>query len=123
MKRDMDLVRLILLNLEKENTASGLIDALQFKEYSPDQIVEHVNLLRDAGFIKSSEFSTGIFMIEVEGIAWNGYEFLDSIRDDATWSKTKEIANKCGGFTLDLLGEIAKGLIKTQVKKHTGVEF
>jgi hypothetical protein len=37
--------------------------------------------------------------------------------------KTKEGASQAGGFTVWLLADLAKGLIKTQIEKHTGVKL
>jgi hypothetical protein len=56
-------------------------------------------------------------------LSWAGDDFLDSVRDPEIWRQTKEGAKKAGGFTVELLGDLAKGLIKTQIKKHTGVEL
>jgi len=57
------------------------------------------------------------------GLTWHGHEFLDAIRDPEIWRRTKEGANKAGGFTVSLLADLAKGLIKTQIEKHTGVKL
>ncbi|MDQ6867300.1 MAG: DUF2513 domain-containing protein [Pseudomonadota bacterium] len=40
------------------------------------------------------------------------HDFLDSIRDPDLWNKTKKGAKAAGGFTMDLLADLAKGLIK-----------
>lgn len=52
-----------------------------------------------------------------------GHDYLDSIRDPEIWKQTKAGAAKVGGFSLELIGDLAKGLIKTQIKKHTGIEI
>jgi hypothetical protein len=36
---------------------------------------------------------------------------------------TKNGALNAGGFTLDLLGKLAKGFAKKQLAKHTGTEL
>ena len=46
-----------------------------------------------------------------------------SVRDDAVWRKTKEGALAAGGFTFELLASLAKGLVKKQIEKHTGIEL
>jgi hypothetical protein len=45
------------------------------------------------------------------------------MRDPEIWRKTKEGASKAGGFTVSLLADLAKGLIRTQIEKHTGVKL
>lgn len=37
--------------------------------------------------------------------------------------EAKKAAAGAGGFTLDLLEDLAKGLIKKQVEEHTGVKL
>jgi Hypothetical protein (DUF2513) len=59
----------------------------------------------------------------VRGRTWRGHDFIDSVRDPEIWRKTKEGAQAAGGFTIELLRELAKGFIKTQIEKHTGVKL
>ena len=53
----------------------------------------------------------------------SGHDFLDSIRDPEIWKKTKDGAKAAGCFTFELLGDLAKGFIKTQIKKRTGMDL
>ena len=82
----------------------------------------HSKLLFEKGFLRKTP-QTLSYSVCVSGLTWEGYDFLDSVRDPEIWRKTKETANKAGGFTIDILGGIAKGLIKTQVEKYIGVEL
>lgn len=50
-------------------------------------------------------------------------DFLDTIRDPSIWRETKAGAKKAGGFSLDLLKALAKGLVKKKIEQHTGVEL
>ena len=52
-----------------------------------------------------------------------GHDFLDSVRDPETWAKTKKAAVGAGGFTLDLLKDLAKGFLKKQIEDRTGVRL
>lgn len=130
MKRDMDLVREILLRLEEMPMELG--DALVvtpadlakvISEYDITQINYHMELVHAAGFINDGGSSGPAFGFIFCGLSWNGHEFLDSIRDPAIWKATKEEATKVGGFSVDLLGALAKGLIKKQIEKHTGISL
>lgn len=56
-------------------------------------------------------------------LTWHGHEFLDAIRDPEVWKKTKNGALAAGGFTFDLLKELAKGYLKKQIADRTGVEI
>ena len=59
----------------------------------------------------------------MNGISWAGHDFIDSVRDPETWKKTKAGAAAAGGFTFDLVKDLAKGLVKKQIEKHTGIEL
>lgn len=127
MKRDMDLIRAILLFAENKVPAATFVacDATDFQSNFPsldnDTLNEHVRLLESSGHLKKVAWSYD--GAALSGLSMNGFDYLDSIRDDEIWRKTKEGANAAGGFTLEILGDLAKGLIKTQVQKHTGVEI
>jgi hypothetical protein len=129
MKRDLDLVRELLLRLEAiPMPAVGGIAVtyndqnLAVEGKSLEDVAYTLKLIRDAGFLKvtPTQPANGVAFL---GMTWAGHDFLDTIRDPEIWAKTKEGATKAGGFTVDLLADLARGLIKTQIKKYTGVEM
>lgn len=132
MKREMDLVRELLLRIEEfaKPVTSIKLDyltahdpRLQVQGYEQVQIAYHISLLVEAGLVNGVRNHVVESQIIIKGVSWRGHEFLDKVRDPAIWHATKEGANKAGGFTIDLLGDLAKGLIKTQIEKHTGVKL
>ncbi|MGC1861342.1 MAG: DUF2513 domain-containing protein [Methylocystis sp.] len=54
-------------------------------------------------------------------ITWQGCEFLDAIRDPEIWKKTRSGALAAGGFTFDLLKDLAKGFLKKKLESLTDV--
>lgn len=126
MKRDMDLLREILLFVEAEtNLNMELTLDISHWEYDKKYLANsHVELLEDAGLVRQRyDNSQSIDLLTVGRITFLGYDYLDTIRDPELWSQTKEAALNAGGWTLDLLSEIAKGFIKSKILKHTGVEI
>ena len=126
MKRDMDLIRSLLLFIEKDAVGGSMyyyryVDLADQFSIDSHTILGHIRLLAGAGFIEN--FTLSISRFDFSGLSWQGHDFLDSIRDTEIWKQTKEAASKAGGFTVELLAEIAKGLISTKIKKHTGVEI
>jgi hypothetical protein len=100
MKYDMDLVRKLLLwcedNLpDKVNSVRArdlIIDA-----YSPDQIVYHVGLMTEAGFLKVIEaHSFGGENYLIQRLTYSGVEFLEGIKSDTVWNGVKEESEKIG---------------------------
>lgn len=126
MKRDMDLIRELLIAIEQDPQYNAT-DLFAFNEpadlgitsRSVDEVAYHLQMLIDSGLITGKRSMTPIY----GALTMAGHDFLDSVRDSAIWTKTKETASQAGGFSLRLLGEIATGLIKTQVEKHTGVKL
>ncbi len=123
MKRNMDLIRTLLFEIEKNHDGSGRIVGIETDNNSP-QVVEHLFLLKEAGLIEGQDAShLGGRDFLVQRMTWNGHDFLGSIRDPEIWKKTKEGAEAAKGFSIDLLKALAKGLIKTQIEQRTGVKL
>lgn len=130
MTRDMDLIRELLLKLENLPTRPGGIyllnpedEEVQIVGYSNHQIDYHLSLISEAGLIDRGKSSATMSGYLFSRLSWAGHDFLDSIRDPEVWAKTKRGAEAAGGFTVDLLKDLAKGFIKTKIEEHTGVKL
>lgn len=128
MKRDMDLIRELLLKLEALDLRPGAImhfmpddEAIQTPGYSPAEIEYHARLLTEAGLIEPGRGAMQGFIFRA--LTWAGHDFADSIRDPEIWEKTKKGAMAAGGFTVDLLKDLAKGFIKKKLEDLTGVKL
>ena len=124
MKRDMDLVRDILLYSEELNQGGNVIrmNYAHFPKYTPDQIYGHTRMLREQGLLRDCT-QTISGPPSLVGLTWSGHDFLDAVRDETVWEKTKNAATEGGGFTIDILKQLAVGFLKTQIKERTGVEI
>lgn len=130
MKRDMDLVRELLLKLESYQKPPGtmaIVDPylgqFQIDGYSADQIAYHLSLIREAGFIESPGSQPAGGGVTFRRLSWDGHDYLDAIRDPEIWRKTKGGADAVGSLTFDLVRDLAKGFIKTKIEEHTGVKL
>jgi len=124
MERDLTLIRELLLYVEAtcEGGEIKRLDYEHFKSFDQKMVYGHERLLREKGLLRNGSQRIGM-LISLYGLTWEGHDFLDSIRNPEVWRKTKEATNKVGGWTLEFVGEIAKGFFKTQIEKHTGVEL
>jgi hypothetical protein len=129
MKRDMDIVREMLLKLEAWPMRMGDVVMMQpehLAEVLPDHdlatINQHMNLIRQAGFIDTGG-SGPAFGFAFKGLSWDGCEFLDSVRDPKIWRETKAAALKAGGVGLTLMAKLAIEMGKQEIKKHTGFDL
>lgn len=57
--------------------------------------------------------------VTFRALSWKGQEFLDTIRDDSIWKKTKE---KAGSASFDVLAAVAKAVLKDRIKSLTGLD-
>jgi Hypothetical protein (DUF2513) len=126
MTRDMDLIRDILLAVEAAETPSSSALALSMSIVENDRMKSLIYqldmLINQVEFVSAVDTSNHLEKSWIGlAITWKGHEFLDNIRDSEVWSKTKAGAAKVGGLSLELLGALAKGFIKTKVEKITGV--
>lgn len=114
MKRDMDLARSILLKIEEEYVSTALED-LSIEGYDMESVAYHCKLLNEAGFVSSYKgfyADDELWMFSVGPLTWEGHEFLDRIRDDSIWSKTKEaIRNNGLPVVLETIKNIAYGFV------------
>ncbi|MBY3122632.1 DUF2513 domain-containing protein [Rhizobium laguerreae] len=119
MKRDMDLVRDLLLQIEEFDQGFGGDVEIEVGDHEPQVIAEHLRLLLEARLIEGDAVPDDQYALDhivPTRLTWSGHDFLDSVRDPEIWRKTKEGALSAKGFTLDLLRDLAKGFIKNRLK-------
>lgn len=132
MKREMDLIRELVLKLEAMDVDPGtivLIKAQDLKEdlrigdYTENQILYHYHLLIDQGWVETGKQGKSYEVVSFRQLTPAGHDFADSVRDSHIWAVIRDGAIKAGGFSLDLLGQLAKGFIKKQIEQHTNIQL
>ena len=114
MKRDMDLVRAILLMLEEQGIASFEKESSVLYRLSThfpalvqneSRLIDHFRLLEEGGFITSDHDDPhDELFIENSQLTWQGHELLADIRDEGMWKKIKE---RAGENSLAVLKHVA----------------
>lgn len=99
MKRDMELIRKILFYIE-ENYVAGQkwIRSINIEGYEDAVVTEHILLAYESGLIQDiKDISTlGGTSYFVGNLSNSGYDFLDKIRNDTIWNKTKATIREKG---------------------------
>ncbi|MFS9009395.1 DUF2513 domain-containing protein [Streptococcus infantis] len=117
----MDLCRLILFKIEDEYKSTALSN-LQIDGYAIEIIAYHCDLLFEAGLIKSYKptyASDKIFFFSVGALTWEGHDFLDKIRENTMWNRTKNrIKENALPMTLEVIKTIATSLINDQLSGY-----
>lgn len=119
MKRDMELVRRLLLYLE-ENHPSGPVDSteIDIEDHSVGEVGYHLKIMADGGLIDVIDTNTKdskVFSCFVKGITWQGHEFLDSVRDDGVWSHTKETLKPIASASFEVVKSIAFAYVNSKL--------
>ena len=130
MKRDMDLIREILLAVEELQNAwfnkhreSPLYRKLS-NRYTPSQIDHHLDILADSSLVMLkegdyTEIYPGSDMWEQSTngrLTWQGHEFLDAARNEDRWNQAKKtISEKGGSLTFDILKVVLAQLARQTV--------
>jgi len=126
MKRNLNLIRKILLDIE--NAPPGkVISASNFdyEEFEELIIAEHLKLLLDAKFLEGkfmqdflSNGSIEIFC-SIYRLTWDGHEFLANAKNDTIWKKVKSQAEEKGVSTsMFILNQV----LASEVKKRLGLD-
>ena len=110
MKRDMELVRRILLEL---SGSSQPLDARTFVDGNTtlEEVIYHFRIMEDGGLIKASVAYAGNkpYICTANELTWAGNDFLASIRSNSIWSKVKTtIAKATGDASLDVIKALAE---------------
>lgn len=112
MKRDMDLIRSILLWIEAQPEGHNVNWQLEIDGHTDEEIGYHVHLMGQAGLLlvldETMNESTSPFASPVS-ITWAGHEFHDAVKDNTVWAKAKaKVIFPAGGVAFTLLLEWLK---------------
>ncbi len=108
----MDLVRELLIQITDNN--------LQPHEEWSDEVIYHLKMLSDVGYIKGVAFmQTDQGWIAAPSnpqLEWFGHEFLETIRERSIWDKVKKMAKEKGvGLTIDSITKIASTVVTSLI--------
>jgi len=105
MKRDMNIVRDLLLKIEADEEPN----------YHEDTILYHINLLYEAHLIEGTQTRGGWDGLR---LTWEGHDFLDAAREDKVWRKALD---KLGSAAASVSFTVLKTLLESIVKSQLGL--
>lgn len=116
MKRNLDLIRHILLTTEDSNASELKVNDYVTNQYSIKEISYHITLLIEADYIialRADNLGSLYPEYIVQRLTYKGHDFLDTIRNDNVFNKTKTVVKSTVGTTaLTLVKEIAVNCAK-----------
>ena len=110
MRRDMDLVRLLLLKAEGH-------EKVKLKGFTKKQQLYHQAKLIEAkllaGHVYHNPDTWQVEDVMVWDVTWAGHDFLAAARSDSVWSKARAKLKSLGGdASLSLMKELLTSIAK-----------
>jgi Hypothetical protein (DUF2513) len=103
MKRNMDLVRQILIAMDDHD--HGFAPDMNIEGFTEEEIGYHCYLMDDAGLIEAADATTlgssTPFALPIK-LTWSGHEFLENSKDQNVWDQTKQAIDKLGGASFSI---------------------
>ena len=119
MKKDWEIIRAALLELESAPRANTNLVPAHLPQYPEQEVAYNLRLLSEAGYIEgkfvdSSAGDGRIAAAIATRLTNKGHELLDTVRNDNVWTKLKETFRSKGlDMTFELVTEVGKTVIKS----------
>jgi hypothetical protein len=96
------------LALEDKENPRGWAE-IDLEGVSNELVSYQIKILSQGGLIEADNCSTQSgFDWRAVGLTWAGHEFLDTIKNDTVWAKTKSfVLSKGGSASFTVIGKIA----------------
>jgi hypothetical protein len=122
MKRDMDLVREIMLKIEALPAGPPVL--YRVGEVEDLVLLTHLEMLIDAGLVRGkisrSQGSRGD-VIGISTLTWEGHEWIDLVRDPRVWDEAKSTLQENGGaLSFELTKAVATRIHRLRVGLPAG---
>lgn len=114
MKRDMELIRLLLL-INEAGSDEGFPE---YKKFTEEQVGYHVYLLGSAGLAETQDCShsgSSCTQHYMNDLTWAGHEFLESVRSPERWTTVKGFLEKSRNFSYELIKLVVAQIAKDAV--------
>jgi hypothetical protein len=121
MRRDLNLVRDILLALEPLGVHYDKPIPLKIGEaplvfdgHSPEEVAYHFRIMVQGNLINTGGIADdGLTIRSYYGLSWHGHEVVDDVRNPEGWADTMAKMKKYGGFGMNVAWELAKAYMKS----------
>jgi hypothetical protein len=116
MKRDLELVRKILLAMEAHHHGFAP-ESFTVAGYDQDVIDHHVWLMEQGGLVTAVDSTVQQAPSPTalpQSITWDGHEFLDAVRNDKVWLRLKaDLKDRGLALPFSLVQSLALKIVAT----------
>lgn len=117
MRRNQDLIRDLLFKFEEDEEWLQLMPGGRSGSTEQEEITRaHILLMMDDGF---AEFVGR----DTFRLTSTGYDYLEAIRSDTVWQKTKDGAAQVGGMTISMMKDLAVAYVKQEAAAKLGISL
>jgi hypothetical protein len=121
MVRNWDMIREILVRFEEKSSEEKALQLRDWPEDTQLEISYNVEQLIEAGLLHGRMVETlgpGPSDFIVFRLSWEGHDFLDAIKNDTVWNKTKEtFVSKGISMTFDLVKSVAINFVRRMISE------
>ena len=124
MTRDMELIRLILLEIQSRKDIAP--KTIEISGYDDLVVARHLELLKQAGLIdgiQSTPISVPYSIIMVKDLTWTGHDFISALENETVWKKIKQTYSPSELATMPLaaIKTVGLGLLTEWAKSKIGL--
>ncbi len=94
------------------------------EKYSIDELRYTTLKLMEAEYINASTrnfLDASVPEIRIKSITFSGHKFLDTIRDDKVWNKTKNVLSSFKSTSIEVISETASKVITTLINQQLNI--
>lgn len=102
MKRNWDLIKVILQEVESETLVSYVVGRGFVPHFTENDVLGHIEILTDAGILRGAVIKRNMqgaisqYSLDTTYLTMAGHDLLDCLRDNSTWSRICDKAKKAG---------------------------
>jgi hypothetical protein len=120
LKRNADLLRAILLEVEESPIFNGRkkeVFDFNIEGYTANEVHFHVHMLIRSKLLDAEEHEDGFIG---HGLTLAGHDYLDTIRHSAAWRVTRTKTRDAIMCVGKMLGEIVTSMLRQMLSDHLG---
>ncbi len=122
MKLNHDCVRDLLLYIEENLRYDDEleINKLQLKTYSLEELLYTTEKLVQADYLTyyPIEVDDNYSILLVDSITYKGHQFIDTVRDNQVWDKTKKVLAFLKSVSIEITSETASKVINHLIDRN-----
>lgn len=122
MKRDMDLCRAILQEVERSTTQFASVFSMHADGADPEITAGHVIMLLDAGLLTGRPARPGESAPEPDvptevRLTASGHQFVEATREEETWNWFQDMTQRLPGISFEMAVPMIRGFAASKARE------